>query len=154
MSLAIAGFVVTALGTVKENADSLTQKQQIGSLMEAAQSAEEPSAQEIDTRLNQIQTELSERQHARAEWRQLAATAEVLIIRSISCNWPKGSSPQAMEAYAAKLQKAYNVSDRFTGIVTLPSTLNRYRLAFGQHLNQATAQLLPAHRQQSRVVSR
>jgi type II secretory pathway pseudopilin PulG len=138
--LAIIGFASTAVGTVQQTAQNSAQKQQIGPLMEAAQTAQEPSAQDIDVRLDEIQAELRPNASSGVENHETAAIPSKSERQEYYVQIAADASPEGLKAYAAKLQTAYNVSSSFTAVVEIPSAPNRYRLAFGQHLDKATAQ--------------
>jgi hypothetical protein len=138
--LAIVGFIVAAVGTVQQSEENRAQKQQIGPLMEAAQTTQDPSSQDIDERLDQIQAELRVNAPTGSDKRRVA-TASSKPAEHYFVQIDSDASPEALRTYADRLQRVYNVSGNFAGVVeTRSGSASRYRLAFGQHLDRATAQ--------------
>lgn len=136
--LAVIGFVVTAIGAIRQDADDRAQKQQIGSLMEAPQGTEEPVDKDLDARLDQIQAELSATKPAAVSKRMAMAPSKPAQEYFVQID--SDASPETLRTYADRLQRVYNVSGGFAGVVETHTGANRYRLAFGQHLDKATAQ--------------
>ena len=139
--LAIAGFGVTACGAILQEQDDSTQKQQIGTLMEAAQASQ---TKELDARLDQIDSDLRAMAPPREELHRYTPPAPAPppppAAQEYFVQIAADSSAERLDTYAARLQRTYHVSASFAGVVEMRSGSNRFRLAFGQHLDKATAQ--------------
>jgi hypothetical protein len=169
--VAMIGFAIAMVGTVQQSQENLAQKQQIGPLVEAAQTTAPSPTQDVNARLDQIQAELQAiksrgvnapnpaaaqpTQDANARLDQIQAALQAMQAsdgsnRDAASAEPapeqyyvqlaSDASPEVLSAYGARLRRLYNLSDGFTGLVDKHDGANRYRLAFGQHLDKETAQ--------------
>lgn len=141
---ALVGFGVTAWVTILQNRDDSDQKQQIGTLMDNSGSS---LTKDLDSKLDQIDADL----------RAMAPTGEArrTIVPLQTAPSPSQSAqnaqqyfvqiaadttPENLNVFAARLQRTYNVSSDFAGVVNVHSGAVPYRLAFGEHLDNATAE--------------
>lgn len=141
---ALVGFGVTAWGTILQNRDDDDQKQQIGILMDNTGT---PLTKDLDSRLDQIDADLHAMAPAGGAHRtvvptqttpspsQAAQNAQEYFVQIAS-----DKTPDNLNVFASRLQRTYDVSSDFAGVVNTHSGPDPYRLAFGEHLDKATAE--------------
>lgn len=140
ITIAIVGFVVTAIAAYRQELDSRKQKEatdtankQIGQLMDPNQGF----LREFYTHLARIEDQLHNLspQHGAVTATVPSAVGAEQYFVQIAAD----RSREPLEPYVGKLQRKFNLTGDFVGIVDIPSSTYPFRLAFGQHLDKATA---------------